>query len=201
MNFTLATYFQHKIIFNLRSEQLIDTGDFMYILPPYRFTSYAIGLSAGYFLRRLRDVKVSSTQLCFLWTMTLSVFSMGIRLAAELCEENYEYNRVHAAVMTLLPIPFCAIFVLLIFTAELNYSSKLPHTSLSFNRLMLKLFLDFITNFLQWNGFRVTTRLSYNFYLVQFMVFYYNTGTARGATFYTLIKTGVRNFKLQELHL
>lgn len=103
----------------------METADFMYILPPYRFTSYAIGIATAYFLRRLRNIKISSTQLYFIWTLTFSVLFVSLRMTAELSEENYKYNPIHAAVITFLPIPFCAFFTLIILTAEMNFSSKI----------------------------------------------------------------------------
>lgn len=45
-------------------------------------------------------------------------------MTAELSEENYEYDPIHAALVTFLPIPFCAFFALIVLTAEMNYSSE-----------------------------------------------------------------------------
>lgn len=97
----------------------------MYIVPPYRFPSYAIGILAGYYLRRVHHLAITSRHLYLAWTVILAILSICFRLSTELCEENYVYDRFHAAVMTFLPIPFCAMFVLIIFTAEINSSSKI----------------------------------------------------------------------------
>lgn len=167
----------------------------MYILPPYRFTSYAIGIASGYFLGKARSVKISSTQLYFVWTFVATALFLSLRLTAEMSAENYSYNPLHAALITFLPIPFCAFFALIVFTAEMKFSSTFCW-AFCFTFILHSLSLclaDILTNFLEWKGFKVTTRLSYNFYLVQFVVFYYNTGTARGASFYNLIKTGVNH--------
>lgn len=102
----------------------MDTGDFLYILPPYRFTSYAIGIFAGHYLRKIRDINITSTQLYFVWGLLLAVLSASFRLSAVLTEENYVYDPMHAVWMSFLPIPFCAFFALLIFSAELKFSSK-----------------------------------------------------------------------------
>lgn len=112
------------MLVTFRSKQLMDTGDFLYILPPYRFTSYAIGILAGYYLRKIRDINITSKQLYFVWGLLLTVLSASFRLSAALTEENYEYDPMHAAWMSFLPIPFCAFFALLIFSAELKFSSK-----------------------------------------------------------------------------
>lgn len=118
--------FQHflKICLNFRSNQLMDTADFMYILPPFRFTSYAIGIFTGFAFRKARHIKVSSTQLYFAWILTLTTLFLGFRLTAELTDKSYQYNRVHAAAITFLSVPFCSFFALLIFTAEMNFSSE-----------------------------------------------------------------------------
>lgn len=102
----------------------METGDVMYILPHFRFTSYAIGIFTGIVLRKIRDIKVSSTQLYSLWTLSFSILIISLRLAAELTSKDYDYNPVHAAFMTLLPIPFCSFFALVIFSAEKKISSK-----------------------------------------------------------------------------
>lgn len=112
------------LICHFRSNQLIETGDFMYILPHYRFTSYAIGILAGYYLRKVHQDKLSTKRLYVAWTFLLSILAVTFRLSAEMCAEHYVYNRLHAAMMTFLPIPFCAMFVLIIFTAEKNASSQ-----------------------------------------------------------------------------
>jgi hypothetical protein len=101
----------------------------MYILPPFRFTSYAIGIFSGFVLTRIREIKISSTQLYSLLTVSFSVLCVSIRLSAELTDENYKYDQLHAAAMTFLPIPFCFFFALIIFCAEINYTSKMhPHS-------------------------------------------------------------------------
>lgn len=163
----------------------------MYILPPYRFTSYAIGILAGFYLRNINHLMLKPKNLYFAWTLLLTILTVCFRLSAELCGENYVYNRFHAAAMTFLPIPFCAMFALIIFTAEINPTSEIDGLSIKMQIYFVFLFSDFFSSILQWRGFKITTRLSYSFYLVQFVVFYYNTGTARGAIFYNLVRTGV----------
>lgn len=167
----------------------METGDLMYILPQYRFTSYAFGVYVGVLLSKPRHVKFSSTQLYSLMTVAFSVLIVSLRLAAELTDENYNYNSLHAALMTFLPIPFCIFFALIILSAELGVTSEFIVKILNNNSI--RSFSDFFTHILEWRGFRITTKLSYSFYLVQFVVFYYNTGVARGSTFYSLIKTAV----------
>lgn len=127
----------------------METADFMYILPPYRFTSYAIGIASGYFLRKARDVKISSTQIYFIWTVIGSALFLSLRMTVEMSEENYTYDPLHAALITFLPIPFCAFFALVIFTAELKFSSMFRafrfHSSLLY-RLSLQIFLRIFSN-------------------------------------------------------
>jgi F0F1-type ATP synthase assembly protein I len=97
----------------------------MYILPPYRFTSYAIGISTGFFFRQLQDIKISSKHLYFAWTAIFTILAVVFRLVSVLANEDYEYSAIHAAAITFLPIPFCVFFVLAIYTAEMKFSSKL----------------------------------------------------------------------------
>lgn len=112
----------------------------MYILPHYRFTSYAIGIFTGFALTKVRDIKISSTYFYFAWTLTFTVLVICFRLAAELTDSDYKYSAVHAAAATLLPIPWCFFFVLVIFTAEVKISSN-------FQAQNSKIFINFFPIF------------------------------------------------------
>lgn len=62
----------------------------MYILPMYRFTSYAIGIYSGLVLRKMREIKKNSTQLYFIWMLAFSALLISLRFAAELTDEEIQ---------------------------------------------------------------------------------------------------------------
>ena len=126
----------------------------MYILPPYRFTSYAIGIASGYFLSKSRNVKISSMRLYFFWTLIASALFLSLRLTAEMSEENYKYDPFHAALITFLPIPFCAFFALIVFTAEMKFSSMLRFTFILHSSFFIIMLYRYSYEFSRMEGFQ-----------------------------------------------
>jgi len=152
----------------------METGSFMYTLPHCRFTAYAIGMFLGHFFRKHKNFKLTTVQYYFGWSLTFSFVFLTIRLASEMGLADYKYNSHHAALYSVfVPLSVCLFFAWIVWTSEMNY-------------------LGNIAKLLKWKGFIITTKLSYNFYLIQFLVFYYNTGSARGAQFYAILQTAVR---------
>jgi hypothetical protein len=97
----------------------------MYILAPYRFTVYAIGIGLGYVLRTYKNVKLTDNQLTIGWIAT-AIGTFGTVLASSVMSVyNYKYNAFHAGLYaSLAPIPWCFAFAWIIYTSQLGYKSK-----------------------------------------------------------------------------
>lgn len=105
--------------------KLYEIASHMYILPPYRFTVYAIGIGLGYIMRTYKDFRFTMPQLNFGWL----VMSLGILgtmfLSSYQSIYNYKFNITHAALFSAVaPIPWCLFFAWVIFTSQLRYRSE-----------------------------------------------------------------------------
>lgn len=98
----------------------------MYIIPPYRFTVYAIGLLLGYVLRQYNNLKLTNYQLKTGWFVNVTLFILLLVGTASMSVPGYKYNPIHAAVYAeIAPIPWCLFFAWIIFTSQLGYKSKI----------------------------------------------------------------------------
>ncbi|XP_059617040.1 nose resistant to fluoxetine protein 6 isoform X3 [Phlebotomus argentipes] len=149
--------------------QLFDTANYMYILPAHRATVYIMGVLLGYILRRYRDLKLTPTQLKIGWYSNTALMLVAFFGPAPMGRIGYVYNTTHAAhYAAFAPIAWCSFFAWIIFTSHLGYESLL-------------------SRMLSWEGFLVTTRLSYAIYLTQFPVFFFNVGRTRTASRYDFV--------------
>lgn len=113
------------LLFNYSISNLYDTADYMYIIPPYRFTVYAIGLLLGYFLRQYKNLKLTNLQLKAGWFINTILFLLVLAGTASMSVSDYKYNPTHAAVYAAIaPIPWCLFFAWIIITSQLGYKSK-----------------------------------------------------------------------------
>lgn len=111
----------------------------MYIIPPYRFTVYAIGILLGYCLRRFKDLKLTEMQLNIGWFVSLSGLVLTIIGTAMMSVADYEFSPSNSAMYSAFaPITWCLFFGWVIFTSQLgnqsitiNYKITIP-TNFSF---------------------------------------------------------------------
>lgn len=97
----------------------------MYILPPYRFTVYAIGIALGYVLRQSKGVRLTKLQLNLGWLLATAGLFATLFMSSMMSIFNYKYDIIHAAFYSsLAPIPWCFFFAWTIYTAQLGYRSK-----------------------------------------------------------------------------
>lgn len=97
----------------------------MYILPIYRFTTYAMGIMLGYILRNSKNIKLTSTQLTAGWFIVSALFIITALLTAFMSAYDYTFNSFDAALFSsVAPIPFCLFFAWMIYTGHLGYKSK-----------------------------------------------------------------------------
>lgn len=111
-------------------QQLFKTADLMYILPPHRFTVYAMGIILGYFLRQFKDIKLSKRQIKIGWYISTAAMLISFFGPAPMGDISYKFNATHASYYAAFaPIGWCLFFAWMILTSHLGYKSILKETS------------------------------------------------------------------------
>ena len=106
-------------------KQLFETADRMYIIPPHRFTVYAMGIGLGYILRMFKDTKLSSSQLKIGWYLSIASLLLAFFGPAPMGDIDYKFNATHAAhYAAFAPIAWCLFFGWIILVSQLGYKSK-----------------------------------------------------------------------------
>lgn len=104
----------------------------MYILPPYRFTVYGIGIYLGYMLRKYKDFRFTMPQLNFGWLVASLGIISTLYFSSYQGGFTYKFNPTHAALFSAIaPIPWCLFFAWVIFTSQLKYRSECNRSSIS----------------------------------------------------------------------
>lgn len=187
------------IILNLcccRISKLYEVASFMYILPHYRFTVYAIGIALGFILRHHKGRRLTKTQLNLGWFLATAALFGTFLASSRMSSFNYEFNRIDAALYSsIAPIPWCLFLAWTIYTAHLGYKRSEMIDIISGMPKYWECFLstDLFVKFLEWRGFQISTKLSYGIYLVQFAVFHFNIGSSRGPSYFSFIRSVVKN--------
>lgn len=124
----------HSMIFDMnvamflsfRSIQtLFKTADLMYSIPVHRATIYIIGIFVGYAMRTCKHVELSKTQIFYGWTVSIVMMVSVLMGPAPMGDINYKYNAYHAAFYAALgPMGWCTLFIWIIYTTHLGYSSE-----------------------------------------------------------------------------
>lgn len=97
----------------------------MYILPPYRFTVYAIGIALGFILRKYKNLRLTNAQLIQGWLIATAGLFATLFSSALMSVYNYKFDILHASYYSsVAPIPWCFFFGWTIFTAQLGYKSE-----------------------------------------------------------------------------
>lgn len=105
-----------------RVSKLFDVASMMYIIPPYRFTVYAMGIILGYYLRKYKDVKLTRKQVLTGWFITCLNFIATIMM----CAFSVTYDPISASFFAAIaPITWCLIFCWIIFAAQAGRKSKI----------------------------------------------------------------------------
>ncbi|XP_029053165.1 O-acyltransferase like protein-like [Osmia bicornis bicornis] len=156
------------IFFGTSIKQLFETADYSYTLPSHRLTVYIIGIFVGYSLRYVhKDYKINKIVLYAGWIISTIMFCFAFFGPAHMGSIDYIYNAVDAAMYNAFaPIGWCAIFAWVIL---LHYTGNTD---------------GWLSRFLSWRGFLITTRISYAVYLTQFPIYFYNVGKTRSAEHY-----------------
>lgn len=175
---------------------MMNTANFMYGIPPYRFTSYSIGILMGYILRTQKPQKLGSKFINLGWIAATSAMVLTLILATFV---HVAYSRFNMALFSALsPNLFCAFFAWIIYVSHHQSGSKYLQTHSIFHLLIFPLIISYyfvvdkFTRFFEWKYFKVVSALSYGIYLVQFQIFSYIVGTMRGPIYFTAYSQMVR---------
>lgn len=180
-----------KIIycFNFSSfRSVFNAADLLYFLPPYRFTSYAIGILLGIFLRKFEDFKLTRNQrffgnflsaFCGLLTCLIIVWNWEFSFFAQAC-----YSAFASVTYTLIFVWF----ILLAKSGSQSEFKKRAKANLSFSFP----FSDFFVKFLEWKFFKFASNIAFSIYVIQFTVFNYNIAIKRSANTGSIYTTIVR---------
>lgn len=110
------------IIFVFSAKKLMDTANFMYGLPPYRFTSYSIGILIGYALRNQKPQQLTPKFLCIGWLLASLSLLLTVQLALM---NNSTYSPLYMAMFSsFTPALFCLFFAWLIYVSHHESGSK-----------------------------------------------------------------------------
>lgn len=114
-----------SIFFNFHSisrvSKMYESADFMYVIPPYRFTVYAIGILLGFCLQHFKNFNLSSYQLKLGWFASLN----SLLATAAICTLNQNYTPLNDALFAgLASITINLFFAWIIFAAHLGNKSK-----------------------------------------------------------------------------
>jgi hypothetical protein len=106
-------------------KQLFETADKMYIIPPHRFTVYAMGIGLGYILRKFNEIKFTQSQLKIGWYLSSASLLLAFFGPAPMSDIDYKYNATHAAhYAAFAPIAWCIFFGWIILVSQLGHTSE-----------------------------------------------------------------------------
>lgn len=99
-----------------------ESADFMYIIAPYRFSVYAIGILLGFVLHKFKNTTLTQKQLNLGWLSALSLLIATVAI----CMMNLTYTPFNDAMFAGIgSITLCAFFAWIIFSAQLGDKSLL----------------------------------------------------------------------------
>lgn len=98
----------------------------MYIMPPHRFTVYAMGIILGYVIRMCKDLKLTNSQLKIGWYLSTASVLLAFFGPAPMGDIDYKFNSTHAAhYAAFAPIGWCVFFGWIILVSQLGYRSEM----------------------------------------------------------------------------
>lgn len=130
---TLARFyvtFTHElsihIFFGISLQKIAEVADKMYIIPPFRFTVYAMGMFLGWVLRKYKSIQPTPSQTRIGWTISFSAFLATVLVSIGMNFHGYRYNKFHAALYAALaPITWSLFSAWIIFISEKGSNGEL----------------------------------------------------------------------------
>lgn len=114
------------IFFGISLSKIAEVADRMYIIPPFRFTVYSIGMFLGYILRKHKDHKPSQTLVRIGWSIGVLSFLVTLVVSILMNFPDYKYNKFQSALYAAFAPPtWCIFSAWIIFISEKGSNSKL----------------------------------------------------------------------------
>ncbi|CRK95963.1 CLUMA_CG009406, isoform A [Clunio marinus] len=158
------------IFFGISLSKIAEVADRMYIIPPFRFTVYSMGMLLGYILRRHKDSQMTPKQAKLGWTFGFLAFFITLFVSIRMNFPDYKYNSFEAALYAAFaPASWCVLSAWIIFASEKGCNNQIVQ--------LFKMKIQ-----------RIFTKISYAIYLTQFPIFFYNVGKVRNAEYFEFIK-------------
>jgi hypothetical protein len=122
---TMAHELSIHIFFGISLSKIAEVADRMYIIPPYRFTVYAIGMLLGYTLRRYKHHQPTPMQVKTGWTLGFLSFLITLIVSIRMNFPDYKYNRLESALYAAFAPPtWCLFSAWIIYISEKGSNSE-----------------------------------------------------------------------------
>ncbi|XP_050546637.1 nose resistant to fluoxetine protein 6-like [Daktulosphaira vitifoliae] len=156
------------VYFGVNFSQLHKTFNLTYTSSSHRATVYLMGLLVGYWMQQKGRLNLTPAQVKKTWFVAIICGLLAIFGPYPLSNKSYVYNSTHLALFNSISPILWSIFILWLIIANNNGYD------------------GWFGNILCWSAFTPLSKISYAVYLVQYPVFFYFVGTARGSSFYNI---------------
>lgn len=118
------------IFFGISISKIAEVADRMYIIPPFRFTVYSMGMLLGYVLRTKKDYKLTKSQSMLGWTCGFLSFFITLIFSIRMNFPDYKYDKFEAGLYAAIaPATWCVFSAWIIFASEKGCNSKCERKS------------------------------------------------------------------------
>jgi hypothetical protein len=113
------------IFFGISLKKIAEVADRMYIIPPFRFTVYAMGMLLGFALQRYKDHKPTTNQARAGWILGVLSFVVTSIASVRMNFPDYEYDKYEAGIYAALaPAGWCVFSAWIIYISEKGSTSE-----------------------------------------------------------------------------
>lgn len=113
------------IFFGISLSKIAEVADRMYIIPPFRFTVYAMGMYVGWVLRRFKEHIPSINEARVGWMLGFLSFLITSIASVRMNYPDYHYNKFEAGVYAALaPATWCVFSAWIIYISEKGCNSE-----------------------------------------------------------------------------
>jgi len=113
------------IFFGISLQKIAEVADRMYIIPPFRFTVYAMGMLLGYVLRRHKNYVPTDKIVRLGWTIAFLSFVITSIASIRLNFPDHVYNKLESGLYaSFAPAGWCLFSAWIIYISEKGSKSK-----------------------------------------------------------------------------